>query len=199
MFENLRSAMDLSHASMCLLRCVGPLRTAGAESATLIHVMTVRNVGGLYISRKNLVEPLLKGKEKELAEMGFQTRLEIPLGDPAYEINRVAKERDASLIVAGTHGESHTKEILLGSGYGVQGGGVRPTGPLDRGEDPERELQHSRHRRPGEGVQGGGFPGAGVFLFAPVRLFFLPSHFLAPRALINGKGTPAGSRNPIEN
>lgn len=77
--------------------------------------MNVRNVGGLYISLKNLVEPLLKGKEEELAEMGFQTRLEIPLGEPAYENNRVAKERGASLIVAGTHDESLTKEILLGS------------------------------------------------------------------------------------
>ena len=66
MFKNLLIAMDLSYASMCLLRCVGPLRTAGAESATLIHVMNVRDVGGLYISMKNLVEPLLKDKEKQL-------------------------------------------------------------------------------------------------------------------------------------
>jgi nucleotide-binding universal stress UspA family protein len=273
MFKNLLIAMDLSHASVCLLRCVGPLRTAGAESATLVHVMNVRSVGGLYISLKHLVEPLLEMKEKQLEEAGFRTHLEIPLGDPAYEINRVAKERDASLIVAGTHGESLTKEILLGSvahrllqiaekpvllipitalegehwerkcdalcrdlfrhplfatdfsepaerafhylehiaahthppeatlfhaqdpgrilphlahridefnridrerldalevrlrewggAYGVQGGGVRPTGPPDRGEDPERELQHSRRRRPGAGVHGGGIPGTG--------------------------------------
>jgi nucleotide-binding universal stress UspA family protein len=77
--------------------------------------MNVRNVGGLYISLKNLVEPLLMEKEKQLGEAGFRTRLEIPLGEPAYEINRVAKETDASLIVAGTHGESLAKEILLGS------------------------------------------------------------------------------------
>jgi nucleotide-binding universal stress UspA family protein len=77
--------------------------------------MNVRDVGGLYLSMKNLVEPLLKDKEKQLGEMGFRTRLEIPLGDPAYEINRVAKETDASLIVAGTHGESLAKKILLGS------------------------------------------------------------------------------------
>ena len=115
MFKNLLIAMDLSSASMCLLRCVGPLRSTGAESATLIHVMNVRNVGGLYISLKNLIEPLLMEKEKQLGEAGFRTRLEIPLGEPAYEINRVAKERNASLIVAGTHGESLAKEILLGS------------------------------------------------------------------------------------
>lgn len=115
MFKDLLVAMDLSPASTCLLRCVGPLRAAGAESATLIHVMNVRNVGGLYISMKNLVEPLLKDKEKELANTGFRTRLQIPLGDPAFEINRVAREANASLIVAGTHGESLAKEIVLGS------------------------------------------------------------------------------------
>lgn len=115
MFRNLLIAMDLSPASICLLGCMGPLRGVGAETATLLHVMNVRNVGGLYISMKNLVEPLLKVKEKQLAEMGFRTRLEIPLGDPAYEINRFAKKTDTSLIVAGTHGESLAKDILLGS------------------------------------------------------------------------------------
>jgi nucleotide-binding universal stress UspA family protein len=77
--------------------------------------MNVRDVGGLYISMKNVIEPLLKEKEKRLAEMGFRTCLEIPMGDPAYEINQFAKKADTSLIVAGTHGESLVKDILLGS------------------------------------------------------------------------------------
>ena len=115
MFRNLLIAMDLSPASIELLRCVGPLRRVGAETATLLHVMNVRDAGGLYFSLKNLVEPLLREKEKELGEMGFRTRLEIPMGDPAIEINRVAVETDISLIVAGTHGESLAKDILLGS------------------------------------------------------------------------------------
>jgi nucleotide-binding universal stress UspA family protein len=115
MFRNLLIAMDLSPASICLLPCLASLRGVGAESATLIHVMNVRDVGGLYVSMKTFVEPVLKGKEKQLAEMGFQTRLEIPLGSPAFEINRVARETDASLIVVGSHGESLAKEFLLGS------------------------------------------------------------------------------------
>lgn len=116
MFKNLLIAMDLSPASIALItRCLGPLRTAGAESATLVHVMNIRNVGGLYISMKNLVEPLLREQEKRVREEGFRTRLEIPLGDPASEINRLARETGASLILAGTHGESLAKEILLGS------------------------------------------------------------------------------------
>jgi len=115
MFKNLLIAMDLSPASTALLRCMGPLRGAGAESATLLHVMDVRSVGGLYIPLRNLVEPVLKEKAKQLGEMGFRTHLEIPIGDPAYEINRFAKKADISLIVAGTRGESLAKEILLGS------------------------------------------------------------------------------------
>lgn len=115
MFKNLLIAMDLSPASICLLRCLGPLQGAGAESATLVHVMNIRDVGGLYTSMKRFIEPLLKDHEKELNGMGFKTRLEIPLGDPAHEINRVARETDTSIIVAGTHGESLAVEILLGS------------------------------------------------------------------------------------
>jgi len=115
MFKNLLIAMDLSPASICLLRCMAPLRGVGAESATLIHVMDIHRVGGLYLSMKNFVEPLLKEKEKQLEAMGFRTRLEIPLGSPVFEINRVAKGMDASVIVAGTHGESLAKEFLIGS------------------------------------------------------------------------------------
>ncbi len=115
MFKNLLIAMDLSPASIALLRCMGPLRGAGAESVTLIHVMNIRDVGGLYLSMKSFIEPLLKDKEKRLMEMGFRTRLEIPMGDPAYEINQFAKKADISLIVTGTHGESLVKDILLGS------------------------------------------------------------------------------------
>ncbi|KRT68566.1 MAG: UspA domain-containing protein [Deltaproteobacteria bacterium CSP1-8] len=86
MFKNLLIAMDLSYASMCLLRCVGPLRTAGAESATLIHVMNVRDVGGLYISMKNLVEPLLKDKEKQLVLLIPITILEGEKGEKKCEV-----------------------------------------------------------------------------------------------------------------
>jgi hypothetical protein len=48
MFKNLLIAMDLSPASIRILGldCMGPLREAGAESVTLVHVMNVRNVGG---------------------------------------------------------------------------------------------------------------------------------------------------------
>ena len=117
MFKNLLIAMDLSPASIRLLGlgCMGPLRDAGAESVTLVHVLNVRDMGGLYLSMKNLVEPVLKEKEMQLGEMGFRTRLEIPLGDPPLEINRVARETDASVIVAGTHGESLARDVLLGS------------------------------------------------------------------------------------
>lgn len=115
MFKNLLVAMDLSPASICLLRCLPPLRGVGAERVTLMHVMNVRDVGGLYLSMKNFVEPLLKAKAKELEEAEFRTRVEIPLGFPAYEINRFAKTTDASLVIAGTHGESLVKHVLLGS------------------------------------------------------------------------------------
>lgn len=115
MLENLLIAMDMSPASIAMLRAVEKLRAAGAEKATLVHVMNARDAGGRHISLRNVVEPLLEEKRRELEAMGFRTRAEILLGEPAFEINRFAVEMDSSLIVAGTHGESLAKGLLMGS------------------------------------------------------------------------------------
>jgi len=115
MFKHILFATDLTPASNALLHCIGPLRTLGAEKATLLHVLNIRDVGGLYISMKQLIEPHIQVQVEELRKAGLETRSDTALGRPAYEINRYAVERGVSVIVAGTHGESMLKEILLGS------------------------------------------------------------------------------------
>ena len=45
---------------------------------------------------------------------GFETTRVIAPGLPVFEVNRVAKERNASLIVVGSHGWTLAKEALLG-------------------------------------------------------------------------------------
>lgn len=47
--------------------------------------------------------------------MGFQARAEVPIGEPHYEINRIAAARGASLIVLGSHGAGIARGLLLGS------------------------------------------------------------------------------------
>lgn len=115
MFERLLVTTDLSEASGNLLKCLVHLQKVGAREATLLHVADIRDVGGLYGTLLNLLKPRLEEFEAVLKGQGFATRVEMPLGKPSREVARFAKEGDYSVIVAGTHGESLVKDVLLGS------------------------------------------------------------------------------------
>jgi nucleotide-binding universal stress UspA family protein len=115
MLRNLLICTDASEASDRMVECVKDLRRVGSQQALLAHVLNVRDVGGLYLTLKRLALPKLEAQQKVLTEAGFETGIEIPLGFPAHEINRLAKERSSNMIVIGSHGETLTKEMLLGS------------------------------------------------------------------------------------
>lgn len=115
MFERLLVTTDLSEASENMMPCLAYLRKVGAREATLLHVMDVRDVGGLYLSLSKLLKPRLDTFEGLLRKAGFETRVELPLGKPSREIARFAAAGNYSVIVAGTHGESLAKAVLLGS------------------------------------------------------------------------------------
>ena len=115
MLKNLLICTDASEASDRMVECVKDLRRVGSRRALLTHVLNIRDVGGLYLQLKRLALPRLEAQQKLLTEAGFETGIEIPLGYPATEINRLAQERSSNMIVIGSHGESLTREMLLGS------------------------------------------------------------------------------------
>lgn len=115
MFERLLVTTDLTPASENLLRCLGPLRKVGAAEVTLIHVVDIRDVGGLYLSLLDVVGPRMAQLESILLNEGYLTRVETPTGNPAREIRRFSEKGDFSAIVVGTHGGSLAKDVLLGS------------------------------------------------------------------------------------
>jgi nucleotide-binding universal stress UspA family protein len=108
-------ATDASEASDRTLECLHGLRRVGSREATLVHVFDVRTVGGLYESLKESLRPRLDAERRVLETAGFVVAVETPLGVPFYEINRLADERSAALIVVGSLGESLIGEVLLGS------------------------------------------------------------------------------------
>lgn len=57
----------------------------------------------------------LKDIQERLTDAGFNVEYHVHIGDPAYEINRVAEEEDVSLIAIGTRGKGLIEEIRLGS------------------------------------------------------------------------------------
>jgi len=115
MLKNILIATDASAASDHVIDCVKDLRRVGSRQALLTHVFDFRDVGGLYLQLKRLILPKLEAQQKVLSEAGFETGIEIPLGYPAQEINRLAQARSSNLIVIGSHGETLAREMLLGS------------------------------------------------------------------------------------
>lgn len=115
MFEKLLVTTDLSEASYNLMKCLSQLNTLGAKEATLVHIIDVVDVGGIYGSLTKLLKPKMESLREMIEGMGYKTNIIIDLGNPAREINRIAVEGNFSIIVAGTHGESLLKDVLLGS------------------------------------------------------------------------------------
>ncbi len=115
MLSKVLVATDASEASDRVLDCVKGLYAVGSRAAVLAHVINVRDVGGLYLSLRQALLPKLEAQRDVLIAAGFTTEIEIPLGIPFHEINRLVDEKACSLIIAGSHGESLLKEMWLGS------------------------------------------------------------------------------------
>ena len=115
MLSSIVVASDGSEASDRMIECVTGLARVGSRQATLVHVFNVRDVGGLYGSLQEFMLPRLENQAGVLRDAGFAVDIETPLGFPAYEINRIARQRSAKLVVVGSLGASLVGDVLLGS------------------------------------------------------------------------------------
>jgi len=115
MLSKIIVATDGSEASERMLECVKDLRRVGSRAATLIHVFSVRDVGGLYLSLQEDMRPKLEKQAGILREAGYEVDVQTPLGVPFFEINKLAQQRSASVVVVGSLGASLVWERLLGS------------------------------------------------------------------------------------
>ncbi len=115
MLSHILVATDASEASDRIMDCVKGLAHVGSRRATLVHVFHVRDVGGLYEPLKREIQPRLEQQAALLREAGFEVSIETPLGFPAEELHRIARESEAKLLVAGSHGASLARDKLLGS------------------------------------------------------------------------------------
>lgn len=114
MFSKIIVGTSLSEASSKTLCCLKNLRQAGVKQVILTHVMNIRDVGGLYGYLRKLAEPKLAEQKKILEQMGFSVEVKILLGFPAYEINRLAREQNASLIAVHMTSESLIDDAFVG-------------------------------------------------------------------------------------
>jgi nucleotide-binding universal stress UspA family protein len=103
------------NASDRVIDCVKGLRRLGSRKAVLVHAINVRDVGRLYVTLKRSAALKLEQQQERLEAAGFEVCLEICLGSPVREINRLARKQHCSLVVAGSHGETMAPEVRLGS------------------------------------------------------------------------------------
>ena len=113
MFEKILIATDLSPASDSIVNCGGAFRKLGAEKALLCHALGLRHLEELKHQITPLVEPRLKKQKDLLENAGLKTEIIIAPGIPSIEINRISEEKDVSLIIIGTHGESLASHLLF--------------------------------------------------------------------------------------
>lgn len=116
MFKKILLATDLSKASDAVISCVEGLKLLGAEEFILFYALGVRHIESLKYTLKDIAEPELKRQLKLLEDQDVKASLEIAPGIPSEEINKYAEDKDISLIVIGTHGETASEHILFRMG-----------------------------------------------------------------------------------
>jgi len=112
MFNKIVVATDVSKTSDVVVDCLGGLRALGAEKAIPVHALGLRHLKDMTPLLAKLAEPRLAEQKAALERQGFSTTVEIAPGLPMFEINRLAEEHCASLIVVGSHGASCAKKVL---------------------------------------------------------------------------------------
>ena len=113
MFKKILIASDLSPVSDSVITCMKGFKSLGVEEVILFYALGIRHLDSLKYLIKDFVEPALIKQQNTIKAEGFNTTLEIAPGIPSEEIKRVAKEKNVSLIVVGSHGESAASHLLF--------------------------------------------------------------------------------------
>jgi nucleotide-binding universal stress UspA family protein len=122
MFKSIVWANDGSEAAQRALPLVKELARADGATITIVHVVErVEGSGGIGPTRR-VDEPELQAQLERLAGELEQEGLSVALyinsdvgARPAHEIIATVRERNADLIVVGSHGHTMIGGLLLGS------------------------------------------------------------------------------------
>lgn len=114
MFKRTLIGTDLSQASLEIVNCIGWLKSLGVQEIILTHCLNIWGIGAFAYQVESFIKPTIENQRRILEEQGFVAKVEVVFGSPQAEINRLANEKDCSLIVIGSQGHSLWKETLLG-------------------------------------------------------------------------------------
>lgn len=118
MFSRVLFATDLSEASGLALECVAGWKTLGLAKVTVAHVHAIHYVAGAAGLEERLRAdhaPKLERQAQKLRDAGVFASWRLEFGVPYLDLERIAREEGAELVVIGSHGGSWIKEVWLGS------------------------------------------------------------------------------------
>ncbi|MCM8821806.1 MAG: universal stress protein [Candidatus Omnitrophica bacterium] len=110
---------DWSEYALAALQYIKGLKNAGVEEVIVAHIMDEKAMGLQTLEKfkefeKIDIEKLEKVKQDLEAE-GFNVKTHLRVGKPRYDLIKVAREEDVTLIVMAAHGKGYVKGILWGS------------------------------------------------------------------------------------
>lgn len=113
MFSRILVATDLSEASSCVVGAMQELKKLGSKEFILVHCLNI-DKPAMVAELQDFYRPALDAQCAALEKQGFKTEAIVAPGTSHLEINRIAKEKNCSMIVVGSQGQSMSGQILLG-------------------------------------------------------------------------------------
>jgi nucleotide-binding universal stress UspA family protein len=114
MYSKIIIASDLSDASTHVISCIQDLKKLGTKEVILFHALGIRHLQDMRYELARYAEPVLQKQKESLESLGFSVKINIATESAAYELWKLAKNENASLVVIGTHGRGMAFDVLLG-------------------------------------------------------------------------------------
>lgn len=115
MFSTVLIPTDLSPASDELVSCAAGLAPLGMRSIVLMHALGLRHLEDMAPALEGFVMPKLVAQARALEHSGLPVEVVVVPGIADREINRLARERRASVVLLGSQGGSLASELRIGS------------------------------------------------------------------------------------
>lgn len=115
MFKKLIIASEISKGEFDIINCLKGLKRLGAEECLLLQCLNTHEAEATISTFvTDILEQNLRKQKDMLVKQGYSVETRIVSGDMKYEINRIAKEEDYSVIVAGMAEHSLMGELFFG-------------------------------------------------------------------------------------
>ncbi|HRU05368.1 MAG TPA: universal stress protein [Candidatus Brocadiia bacterium] len=114
MFSRILVLTDLAAESAELARCAAGLASLGVQEAHLVYCLPMDKLPGLRESMESLIGDDLEKARRQLAAGGWPVTSEVAVGPLGAEIERIAAEKDCSLVVVGSRVRSLAGDVLFG-------------------------------------------------------------------------------------